>query len=312
MIQIRAPRIPRGLLLACSLSLILMVLSYLRLAGDAGSNAFDHAAFHAVFERSILGTSLAVHITWFLCWLTLLHLAYGVACWLLAHATRIAFPRIQEDIRNVTALWFVGATVWLLVWNSGAYPRTSLGKMYAGALGTNLFGIALYGWLTTLFLLTVALVIGLAAWRLARTLPRRKLAIGMSAFAVAAVILSSLSWWPARTVPETPAGRPNIIFLGIDSLRYDEVLRTGDSNTPNVDAFLSHALRFDNAMTPLARTYPSWVALLTGKHPHTTGAFLNLLPEDQVNLGLDAAPTPAHARLPHRLCHRRSALLQHR
>ncbi len=102
-----------------------------------------------------------------------------------------------------------------------------------------------------------------------------------------------LSWWLARAVPETPAGRPNIIFLGIDSLRYDEVLRTGDSNTPNVDAFLSHALRFDNAMTLLARTYPSWVALLTGKHPHTTGAFLNLLPEDQVNLG---RTLPQHLR----------------
>ena len=42
----------------------------------------------------------------------------------------------------------------------------------------------------------------------------------------------------ACSVPAYAAERPNIIFLGIDSLRYDEVLRTDSSNTPNVDAFL--------------------------------------------------------------------------
>ena len=100
------------------------------------------------------------------------------------------------------------------------------------------------------------------------------------------MLLIVVAAWPAPRVPAAPEGKPNIIFLGIDSLRWDEVERgTASSTTPHVDAFLEQAVRFENALTPLARTYPSWVALLTGKHPHTTGAFLNLLPPDQVRLG---------------------------
>ncbi len=79
---------------------------------------------------------------------------------------------------------------------------------------------------------------------------------------------------------------PTIILLGIDSLRFDEVKRGAEGlDHSHIDSFLDGALRFDNAMTPLARTYPSWVSLLTGKHPHTTGAIVNLLRPERVHVG---------------------------
>ena len=60
-----------------------------------------------------------------------------------------------------------------------------------------------------------------------------------------------------------------------------------EPTTPNMDAFLEGSVSFSNALTPLARTFPAWVSILSGRHPHSTGAFVNLLPRELI----DAGPT---------------------
>ncbi len=93
-------RIPRGLLLAFGLGLAFMLVSYAQIASDSNSALFDHAAFEAVFDRPILGTALSGHITWFVIWLTLLHLGLGAWCWLLARSTQVALPGGKQEIRQ--------------------------------------------------------------------------------------------------------------------------------------------------------------------------------------------------------------------
>src|SRR3954468_16940146 len=141
-------RIPRGLLLAFVLSLAFMLLSYARLAGDTNSPIFDHAAYKAVFDRPILGTALATHIAWFVIWLSILHLALGTCCWLLARATQIVLPAKAVEIRRLVALWFIGAAAWLLTWNSGHYPRSAIGSYYARPASAEIGGLPLHLWIT--------------------------------------------------------------------------------------------------------------------------------------------------------------------
>src|SRR5688572_32859176 len=70
----------------------------------------------------------------------------------------------------------------------------------------------------------------------------------------------------------------------MDSLRADLVdERLSPHVTPNTEAFMKSAMRFTNAYTPLARTFPSMVTMLTGRHPHDTGAIMNLLPRDLID-----------------------------
>jgi arylsulfatase A-like enzyme len=57
------------------------------------------------------------------------------------------------------------------------------------------------------------------------------------------------------------------------------------ATAPHVRAFMDEAVQFTDAITPLARTFPSWVSVLTGRHPHTTGAYMNLLPADLIHAG---------------------------
>jgi arylsulfatase A-like enzyme len=59
----------------------------------------------------------------------------------------------------------------------------------------------------------------------------------------------------------------------------------GEELTPEINRFLSGATVFPDALTPLARTFPAWVSILSGKHPHTTGAVINLLTRELIDEG---------------------------
>lgn len=283
--KVAVPRLPQGLLLGWGLSLLLLGFSYLRIAGDTQSAMFGHAAFLAVFEGPILGTRLATLIVWFALAQVAIHLVYGTTCWLMASITRRAFPATAQSMRSLTAAWFLLATFCLLAWNAGEYPRSSLGAPYARLVGGTLAGLPLHVWLAMTVGTAALAVIALAAVRFIRELPRRTVLRRGAWIGLPAVALLTAAAWPPATVKSTAPDKPNIVLLGIDSLRYDEVAREQESTTPNVDHFLAGAVRLDNAMTPLARTFPSWMSLLTGRHPHSTGAILNLLPPGEMNRG---------------------------
>lgn len=63
--------------------------------------------------------------------------------------------------------------------------------------------------------------------------------------------------------------KPNIIIIGIDSLRPDftGMSNTSKSVTPNMDKFLKNSLVFERAFTPLARTFPAWMSIMTSQNP---------------------------------------------
>lgn len=71
--------------------------------------------------------------------------------------------------------------------------------------------------------------------------------------------------------------KPNIIIIGIDSLRPDftsmeHPYMTGAPNVmPNVDKYLQQAAVFEHAYTPLARTFPAWMSILTGEESKING-----------------------------------------
>ena len=76
------------------------------------------------------------------------------------------------------------------------------------------------------------------------------------------------------TVPTARAGaggeeaRPNVVVLAADSLRAD---RLDPRTAPHLSALADQGARFDRAYVSLPRTFPSWVTLLTGRHPHHHG-----------------------------------------
>lgn len=98
---------------------------------------------------------------------------------------------------------------------------------------------------------------------------------------------------------KNPSNKPNIIIIGIDSLRPDYVAAldangrqfvTGQKTiTPNVDQILHGASIVSNSYTPIARTFPAWVSILTGEYPDQNGIYFNLM--DPKNLDQNALLT---------------------
>jgi len=73
------------------------------------------------------------------------------------------------------------------------------------------------------------------------------------------------------------ADRPNIVFILVDDLRWDELGCTGHPymKTPGVDRLAAEGLRFDNAFTVAPLCSPSRASFLTSLHPHRHGIIDN-------------------------------------
>lgn len=79
--------------------------------------------------------------------------------------------------------------------------------------------------------------------------------------------------------PLPPQKKPNIIFIGIDSLRPELI----GKYMPYLSQQLSQSAVFDNAYTSFARTYPSWMSIVTGRHPVNHNARYNLQSESTLD-----------------------------
>jgi arylsulfatase A-like enzyme len=74
------------------------------------------------------------------------------------------------------------------------------------------------------------------------------------------------------------APRPNVVFILVDDLRWDELGCTGHpfASTPNVDRLAREGANFRNAFASTPLCSPSRAAFLTGAYSHTNGVIDNV------------------------------------
>jgi len=266
-----------GLTLAIGLGLLLLLLSLAQLLLNLDAIVPQKATLTGSLGVRLWGTPLAGQVAFFLAALILLHASFGCLVWLLACMTRIAFPVACSRNWHILG-WFVASTLWILAANAAMYPGSIAG------FNSEWVGKNIVGELSVFDLLTAALLIGIcicavrfavALDPLRRALPR---VLVYGAIVWLLFFTTDLLSKP-HTTADAASSPPNIIIIGIDSLRGDVVGEgRGIGVTPNIDSFLRAAHRFSDAITPLARTFPSWVSILSGQYPQTTGARENLMP----------------------------------
>lgn len=91
------------------------------------------------------------------------------------------------------------------------------------------------------------------------------------------LLSGGLYWWPEKSVVITD--QPNIILIGIDSLPGNQVTQ---QNMPRLTALVNQSVHFTDSISPLAKTHPAWMSILTGLYPAHHGALENLVPDDIV------------------------------
>jgi hypothetical protein len=276
-----------GLVLALLAGLAFLVLSLLRIYGDMHSALFDGEARIAPLEQPILGMELGNRLASFAGALLLVHLLLGLAAWGLAWLARRAWPQSRNSQRAWTALWFALGVIWILAANAAWFPSSSLGNPYADVVRTPVLGLSAFDLLSIVLSAAVAstvLAFALRMWRGLRIArPTMLAATAIVLLSVAAVSTRETRVW---TIASAEPAQPNVIIIGLDSLRTDIVDGPDAARTvPALDAFLSQATVFTDTTTPLARTFSAWVSIITGRHPHTTGATVNLYPRDLIETG---------------------------
>jgi hypothetical protein len=264
---------------------LLLALSFVRLWGDANSAIFRTDVIDAALDQPIWGTALAWNIARFVTALLLTHLLLGVAAWCLAKLSRRAWPQNENSLRVWSLFWLVWLSIWIFAANAAWYPSSSLGQPYAGAFEARFFGATVFQLVTIVILSPVAWLIwrgSRAALRLVHLRPKwtmGALVIGGSATALASFGVSA----PGANAPRE---QPHVVLIGIDALRPDALYdEDGRVVMPEVDEFLASSTVFSDTLTPIARTFPAWVSIISGKHPHTTGAVNNLLTRELIDEG---------------------------
>jgi arylsulfatase A-like enzyme len=271
-----------GLGLALSLGAALLALSLL--FASLNMNVLrDPRVSHWIEVQQIFGLELIWPFVAYGLALLLLHLLFGVCIWLLALLSGSSMNSRNWSRRAHVIGWFATLTFWLLLANAALFPRSITGDV----LGILIQPVI--GDVSTFDLASGALlcIVVLCGWRIIQQIPvARRIAPRVMLYSIALTVAASAWQWmriDAALNREVDAGaRPNIIIVGIDSLRPDFTGVGGRElgYTPELDLFLREATLFTDAITPLGRTFASWMAILTGRAPVATGVRDNLVPRD--------------------------------
>lgn len=218
-------------------------------------------------------------LCWFLGAAIFVHLFFVLFLWL-GTVGWLAAPDMRERQRKITTYFaFVVACTWIMILSTRHYPNMPSGFIkYNPLLMSNV----------TLYLLSglIVLSVVVSLYKLCHT-PLRKAVAG----SLIVCLAGGLAW--TNFVPETYAkvspwanvSQPNILVIGVDSLRPDETGYFGSDGllTPNIDEFLQHSAVYRDAFTPYARTFPAWMSILTGKEPVNHKGRYNLISLDRLD-----------------------------
>lgn len=221
-----------------------------------------------------------------------LHVIY---CLLTALGTRILsrFFRLSSlsTLKFGIGLWLWGI-VFILLANCYFFPNSKFSQLLFFCLPEflvkNLFTFFLITYLCIVGFVTVVGISRVFCANMGRSI------LLISTFAI--LLLAKSFFTPVRPLSiAATMDRPNVIIIGLDSLRPDFLGYFGaaQSQTPFIDHFFSQSTVFSEALTPLARTFPSWVSILTGQYPKQNHIRSNLVELQNLDL-TDALPTLLH------------------
>lgn len=150
------------------------------------------------------------------------------------------------------------------------------GVLFASSDYSSPFSFLVYPELALLMVLLLGFAATMAflhAWQRSK---RLQICVG-SMTAVGLVAL--LAPWQAQG--HSGSAKRNVILVGIDSLSAAmfEALRP---ELPHLSALVGSAVEFRRAYTPIGRTFPAWMSILSGHSPAEQGAVFNLRKLDRV------------------------------
>lgn len=266
-------------LLVLTLFFILIQVSFL-----IQSLQFYFGDFVFVAKELEVPYAIIPGILWFICAQAIIHLAALLLICLITLALSRLFKLSAKDSDKLgLVLWFL-AFLTVLLSNQWFFPNSRFSHilrfLVPDTLAMVFLGFLYCLWILA-FVLTAYVLLDSLSWK------------GRAAFFLAGFLI--LGYWGYENHFYQPldAGsdkKPNIIIIGVDSLRPDFLGFFGAPlETPFFNSFLTRATVFSNTFTPLARTFPSWVGIFSGVYPKESGIRFNLAAQSP-NSGVSLLP----------------------
>jgi arylsulfatase A-like enzyme len=229
--------------------------------------------YKLISDRLKIPDSIIPGILYFIFIQLCLHFAFTVVIWGMARLIGSAFYFSWKTVEKLGfGFWFLGILT-IITANEYLYPNSKF-----ASLTSYIFHHRYAGFFLSLFasLMLIVCILSILSFLIVSSKKIKITVAGLGAI-IAAPFLFNHFHSPA-TIDAATVDKPNIIFIGIDSLRPDFLGYFGykQQRTPYLDEFLNQSAVFSDAVTPIARTFPSWVSILTGEYPKHNGVRFNL------------------------------------
>ncbi len=232
------------------------------LGAATSDNRLSQGAADALASPAVLralARDLLTHLTLLLACYTLLRvLARGLA------RTAVVSPFLA------TLLVLLAGWVWLTAGNAVVFSHSNYSVPFATIANPQAWALSSA---------VLAACLAAALWSQRQRWKPVAYGLGAATAAAGGLMLAQHATSVARA---GSAPTRNVIVIGIDSLSMP-LLEREQSALPRLAHLLSQSTRFDNAYTPLGRTYPAWVTILSGHVPAIHGALFNLRGIEQVD-----------------------------
>lgn len=217
-----------------------------------------------------------------------IHLFYCLLVWISVELISYFLSvSSQKKIILGISVWLLGL-ITILSANQYFFPNSKFSELTSVFLvNSTIVKYIFLSLFTCVCILLFISLMGLIKWLAQRS-------VRLISFLTVVMVVTGLAFNQPNSHPTMSAAtiaRPNIILVGVDSLRPDHLSYFGSKQTtPFFDSFLQKASVFNHAITPLARTFPSWSSILTGQYPREIHIRSNLAQENKLHL-INTLPT---------------------
>lgn len=266
-----------GYLLLLTAFFFLFEISFFILCNKTYLSDFDFVSSHLSIPVTIIPG-----ILFFIAVQIALHLVFCLLAWLIAAPILLTLRLPSGQHLNLAITIWLWCIITMMLANQYYYPNTKMAELLGIFIPNQT--VAKCSLIFFLIPLSLSLFFAFGYWlQYLYRFSNRFFAIGLILISAATFLV--VRHEPRKIEDAASSTKPNIIFVGIDSLRPDFLSYFGsERKTPFFDDFLNGATVFSEAVTPLARTFPSWTGILTGQYPREIGVRYNLATVPKNNL----------------------------
>lgn len=238
--------------------------------------------YQMVAENLKIPMAVLPGVIYFICAQLLVHLLFIAIIYVTVRLMAVASTRVRRHIeQSGLMLWILGILIILLI-NQMQFPNSKFAMLTKAVIHPPLLAKILLGLFLIIF--TFALLIAFYGVILVSARYLKVVACALGGALLISLGLATHHQSHAITDGALP-NRPNVILIGIDAVRPDFLGYFGAGQyTPHIDNFLEQSTVFSESLTPIARTFPAWVSILTGAYPKQSNVRYNL--SDQMTFDL--------------------------